>query len=212
MCSHRLPMCPVKVTGVATQLAAMCFFSFSASHLLISKLWTSELSTYKSCLAQSYISVFLKELSVGHFCCTYKDLAFLRSILDYEDIWRIFWDVFVVGLFGRFKRCCRSTFWSEKGDLNQVMTWAWPGFMRLRPTWTASQIPRNLRDVLMALGAFFVHEWLPFPSMAVFLDESAWAEKRFHLSIRRHFRDTNGQDISSCFLCRYFSSEVTDWA
>ena len=65
----------------------------------------------------------------------------------------------------------------------------------------------------MALGAFFfVHEWLPFPSMAVFLmsQHELRNEKRFDLSIRRHFRDMNGQDISSCFLCRYFSSDVTD--
>ena len=161
----------------------------------IMDLWTFNIQILSGAII--HFSSFL-ELSVGHFCCTYKDL---RCILDFEDIWRIFWDVFVVGLFGRFKRCCRSTFWGEKGDLNQVMTWAWPGFTRLRPTWPASQIPRHLGDVLMALGAFFVHEWLPFPSMAVFLDESAWAEKRFDLSIRRHFRDMNGQNISSCFLC-----------
>lgn len=31
------------------------------------------------------------KLSVGRFCCTYNDIAFfLRSIVDSEDIWRIF--------------------------------------------------------------------------------------------------------------------------
>ena len=60
-------------------------------------------------------------------------------------------------------------------------------------------------------GLFFVHEWLPFPSMAVFL--MSQHELRHGFIFRSdgiYCKDTNGQDISSCFLCRYFSSEVTD--
>ena len=104
-CSRRFPLCPVNVTGAAAQFAVMCFFRFAAWHLLISKLCFSDLWTFNILVqilsgAIIHFSDFWK-LSVGHFCCTYKDLAFFCVpyfiLLYYEDIWIIFLRCFCCG-------------------------------------------------------------------------------------------------------------------